>query len=219
VSVSQVEVVSGTPPPVTPSSSSSRQSPGSPPNRPASHTSIRGFGHVGYGWFTAHKAFAAVFDRSGAPWAGGGVDLQLPSGSFVEASVERLRENGERVFVFDNTVTKMGIADTVTIVPVEVTLGQRIRRARSSYYVGAGFGRYVYREVSAFADPADKVWEHFASYHVMGGYEIRRSRWFGAAIEGQFTHVPNALTGNLAESFKEHNLGGGRVRVKIFVGK
>jgi hypothetical protein len=230
IGVNQAQLVSGpVPPNLAPRSRPARSTRGAAqgstragarpkiPNK--EHAGLRGFGEVGYGWLQAHQTYRAVFDRPGIPWVGAGAEYHVGTGSFVQGAFRRFRDTGERVFVLGDDVIKAGIADTVTITPVDVTIGYRVIRGHRASYIGAGVGRYFYKESFEFADPAEKVKGTFTSYHVMGGYERRLSAWVAAAFEAQYTHVPDALSGKLAETFKEHNLGGVELRVRFAIGR
>jgi hypothetical protein len=236
VAVSQVVVVTGsvpqrpetpTPTPVAPRPSRERATPqpeSKPQRTPTAKTSgpslsVRGFGEVGYVWLSAHDSAKAIFDQAGAPRFGGGGEIGLGNGLLLRGSVQWLQQTGERVFVFDNTVTKLGITDTVTIIPVDVTVGYRFRRPGGATYVGGGVGTAIYKETFQFADPSENLDERFTSYHALVGFERQTNRWSAVAVEFQYSHVPNALTGNVAEGFNEHDLGGFDVRVKVSFGK
>jgi hypothetical protein len=180
---------------------------------------IRGFGNVGYGWFEAHRGFNAVLAHPGGLWFGGGGEYHAKSGLFVQGWIERFRQTGERVFVFNGNVFKLGIADTITITPVAGTVGYRFSGGRGIPYVGGGAGRYFFSEKSAFADLSDNVNSQFTSYHVVAGVEWRGDDWFATAIEALYTHVPTDLATGALTAFGERSLGGVQVRVKILVGK
>jgi hypothetical protein len=188
-----------------------------PPAGPT--TGVRGFGHLGYGHFTASDIFSAIFGNANAFWFGGGVDVRFARRWFIQGSIERFHETGERVFVFEDEVFPLGISDTVTVMPLTVTVGYRPGGPVVTPYVGGGIGRSFFWEESDFADPSENVSEGFTSYHALGGVEWRVARLFATAFEVQYTHVPNALDGGLAAAFDEHNLGGIQVRVKMLIGR
>jgi hypothetical protein len=168
--------------------------------------------------FDAHDSFSAVFGQPVGLFIGGGVEVRV-NRVFVQASVQQFKRDGERVFVLDGKTFPLGISDTVTVTPIAVTVGWRLDGRRVTPYVGAGVGSDHYTETSANGDPSDNVDARFVSYHVMLGAEWRRSGWLAPAVELQYTHVPNALTGGVADAFDEHNLGGLEVRLKVLVGK
>ena len=57
------------------------------------------------------------------------------------------------------------------------------------------------------------------SYHVQAAAEWHKRGLLATAVELQYTWVPNALTGGVAGSVGERDLGGVQVRVKILLGR
>jgi hypothetical protein len=206
----------GAPPPPL-GAGTTRQAPAAP--RPALDTGLRGFGDVSYHFFTARDTFTAVLDSSGAPFFGGGAEYRLGNGLFVQAAARYFKKTGERVFVLDDEVFPLGIDNEVTIAPVEFSAGWRFRSAGAIPYVGGGAGLYRFKETSDFADPLEQVDEQFTSYHVLAGAEFRTRSLIAAAIEVQYTLVPDSLTGALATIYDEKDLGGLDLRFKIIVGR
>jgi hypothetical protein len=183
-------------------------------------TGFQGFAQGGYNRFTAEESFAAVFGRADGVFFGGGGEFRGRNGTFVQGAVQIFRRTGERAFVLDGTVLPTGIPETITIVPIEFTVGyRRFGRGGAAPYVGGGLGLQLYTEVSPLLDPSEEVDDQFTSYHVLGGVEWRSGRWLGTAVEAQYTHVPNALTGGLAADLDERNLGGVQVRFKLLMGR
>jgi hypothetical protein len=182
-------------------------------------TAVRGFGNIGYGWFDAHKSFDAVLGQPGGFFFGAGGEFRFRNRLFVQGSLERFKRTGERAFVLDEEVFKLGIPDAVTVTPLAFTGGYRFPRRSMTPFVGGGFGRYFFTEKASFADPSENVDEQFTSYHVLGGVEWRGGGLLATAFEVQYTHVPDALDGGVAAAFNEHNLGGVEVRLKILVGR
>ena len=196
---------------------------------------VRGFFDVGGMTFTANDTFKAVLGSSTGIVFGGGGGVVLPNNVFASVRASRFRKNGERVFVQDGEVFDLGIANTITITPLEITGGYRFapkpnrtRRppARTSHsiapYVGGGVSWYRYQETDEFAAAGDETDQRFTGYHLMGGVDIPIARWLGAAGEVQWTSVPNALgtnPGSAAAAFGETNLGGTTFRVKVVIGR
>lgn len=218
----RVELVAGSPEPPrrAPSQTQPAREPTSEPSEFEEETAVgvRGFGSFGYDWISAHKAFDAVLGHSGGVVFGAGGQVRWKRLVF-EGSVERFRQTGERVFVTDTgDVFKLGIPDTITLVPITATVAYRLSGHGAVPYVGGGIGQYRYTEESQFADPAENVEEHFTGYHVLGGIEWRNGL-VATAFEVQYTHVPDAFSSGVASVFNEHNLGGVQARVKILVGR
>jgi hypothetical protein len=178
-----------------------------------------GFGQVGVMGFTARKSFDAVFGTSAGAIVGAGGQLRVRGGLYVEASVSRFEKTGQRVSVTDGRVSKLGIPDTIRLVPVTAIVGYRIDRSNEiTPYFGAGAGQYRFRETSTFADPSENTNARYTSYHVVGGVEVRR-HWAATAVEVQYVNVPNSLgKSGAAAAFGEKNLGGVEARLKILLG-
>lgn len=218
IAASQVEVVSGTPPAAAkrPADIRAPRTGRRPVTRPVE---AFGFGHAAYNAWFAHDTFNAVLGRAQAPVFGGGGQVRVGH-AFVEAAVERFQKTGQRVFVMNDEVFRLGIRDTVQITPIVFTAGYRHMGRRMAPYVGVGAGRYFYKETSDFADPSENVDERFTSYHALAGVEFSTSsQWLRAAVEVQVTTVPKALNSGTAAAFDEHNLGAVQVRIKLLAGR
>jgi len=229
IAASQVEVVGGggvvTPAAGQPPESQPRLN--QPPVAPAQtrrppaprRVELFGFGDIAYGTWLAHDTFNAVLGNSNAPMFGGGAQVRVGS-LFIEGAVDYFQKTGTRVFVNAGTVFSLGIADTVRVIPITATIGYRHAGRQLTPYVGGGVGTYLYKESSDFADPSENLKEQFVSYHALAGVEFGRRGRLRAALEVQYTTVPNALgTTGASAAFNEHNLGGVRGRVKILVGR
>jgi opacity protein-like surface antigen len=223
VAVTRLQYLDGPPlPAAQPSTARGTQT--RPVSRPvgargaAPKTGLRGFGELGYGRFAAKQSFDAVLGQPGGVWFGGGAEFRLGP-LFVDGRAERFRRTGERVFVDGGEVFKLGIPDTITVVPITFTGGYRKVRNRLSPYVGAGVGQYRYKEESSLALPSENFSQRSTSYHVLGGLEWRDASLFAAAVEFQYTAVPDALNAGVSAAFDEHDLGGFQIRVKILVGR
>ena len=108
--------------------------------------------------------------------------------------MERYEETGQRVFVFNDQVFELGIANTVTLTPIHISVGYReVANPSLVGYLGAGVGWYTYKEESAFADPQENVDEQAVGYHVLGGVETPILPWFWLGGEFQWAYVPNVL--------------------------
>src|SRR5688500_2541382 len=90
---------------------------------------VRGFASFGSVTFTARDSFDAVLGRTSAPIFGGGGQVLLPWGIFVEVRAGQIKQDGERVFVGPNDeVFRLGIPVEITIIPIEVSGGWRFRK-------------------------------------------------------------------------------------------
>lgn len=183
-------------------------------------THIFGFAQAGLQRWQAHDTFAAVLGSSQGPMFGGGVQAIVYGQIMVAGAIDYFKKNGERVFVSDGEVFKLGIRDTVRIVPVRLLVSYREHTRRFAYYGGVGVGRYFYKEDSDFADAADNISQHFTSYHIVGGVELHPIGAIRPAAEVEYTTVPDAIgTTGASRSFGETNLGGLQFRVKVLAGR
>ena len=183
--------------------------------------SVRGFFQAGVHRFLAVDSFEAVRGRSfGALYGGGG---QLGWGNlFVQASVGRYQETGQRVAVVNAQLFRLQTPDTVTVTPIQGTIGYRQRAAagRLVSYVGAGVGVLLYKKEIPAALASDQISEKHLSYHILGGVELPLLSWLWLGGEGQWTGVPDAI-GNqgISSTFTEDDLGGFTVRVEVSMGR
>lgn len=184
---------------------------------------MRGFGTVGMTWFTASRTFDAVLGSSSGVDVGGG--LSLTNGpAFLDIGARRFRHTGERVFVSDTReVFKLGIDDTITMTPVDVTAGWRFRPwlgGRLRPLLGVGYTWMKYQEKSDFATSGDDVSESFNGFHVLGGGEFRLHRLLGLQAEVVWTSIANAIgESGASKAFDETNLGGTSARLKLVIGR
>jgi opacity protein-like surface antigen len=189
-------------------------------SQPSARTiGIWGFGHFGYTRFAAHDSVQAVTGQAGGGIFGGGAEVRIGRGLFVGGMIEHFSKTGERVYVLDQDVFKLGIPDDISITPITVTAGWRFVHERATPYVGGGAGTVGYKETSSFADAGENVDQRFTSYHVLGGIDFRNG-WLATAFEVQYSRVPDAIgVAGASAAFAEHDLGGWATRVKIMVGK
>ena len=212
--------------PVTPSGAGKPPAPGAKPapgapKKPSRYT-LRGFGAVEYESFQAKDSFDAIFGNSGGLPYGGGVELSIGPSLFVQGRVSHLSKTGQRAFVHNGEVSRLGIEQTVTMTPIDVTAGYRFAaQPRFTPYATGGIGALIYREASASDDTADNVSGTFASFHVGGGVEVLIvKKWLSIAGEFQYRSVPGALGDDgVSKEFGETNLGGMSLCVKLLIGR
>ena len=198
-----------------------------PPPRPAAQPapawSIRPFVVATEQSFAAIDTFDAAFGKTYGPFFGGGVQVVYHDSFFVEASLSRFQQTGERAYLSGGKTFKLGIPLTATITPLEVTGGYRFRLRRHPQlrpYVALGVGSYSYQETSDFAAAGDDVDARHAGVVANGGAEFRLQRWVGLAVDVQYTHVPGILgTGGVSQQAGESDLGGVAARVKLVLGR
>ncbi len=181
---------------------------------------LRGFGMVAQNWLAAGSTFQAVLGSSQATELGGG--LSVTEGSyFLDVSARWFSRDGERVFVRNGQVYPLGIDTSVTMTPLDVTIGYRFRPfGRLRPYAGGGYTRLRYEESADFAGSGDDVSESFNGFHVVGGGEWRFGRLVGVATEVAWTRIANAIgDGGASQAFDEDDLGGTSVRLKLVIGR
>jgi hypothetical protein len=183
---------------------------------------VHGFFDVGGTSFTAKDAFRTVLGSSSAIVFGGGGGVVLPMRVFVDVRASRFRKNGRRVFVFNNEVFDLGIDDTVTITPLQVTAGYRFGRQGVVPYAGGGIGWYRYQETDPSSLAGDDVDQRFIGYHATGGAEIPIVKWLAIAGEAEWSSVRTSvdqMPNSAMTAFGENDLGGLTFRVKAVVGR
>ncbi len=195
--------------------------PSTPPAYPDG-LDIRPVVSVGTTWFTAADTFDAVLgsDR-GQDWGGGVNVTQGPA--FLELTARRFSKSGTRVFVTDTKdVFPLDIPVDVSTTTFEAAAGWRFRPlfGRLRPYVGAGYTRLQYEETADFAGDGDDVKEGFNGFHVLGGVEVRVTRWIGLAGDVVWTSVADAIgQAGASKAFGEDNLGGTSLRLKLVIGR
>jgi len=184
---------------------------------------VRGMFEAGGRTFTASKSFEAVLGSNSGPIFGAGAELLFGRNLFVSFGVSRFQRDGERVVVFEDEAFPVGIATTVSIVPIELSAGWRFANPRRTVtpYLGGGIGWHKYRETSEFADAGEDVDFTKTGFQLLGGAEWRAGRWLGIAGEAGWMSVPNAFTepSGAAAAFGEDDLGGAVFRVKVVIGR
>jgi len=196
--------------------------------------------HAGGTSFTATDSFQAVLGTNTGIVLGGGGGVLIGRRLFVDVQVSRFSADGERVFVTDDLQRfPLGIPLTVTVVPIDISVGWRFapgppkpgaptagqakpgatvtaRRSRRPVpFVGGGLGILRYRETADFAQPGDDVDESHGSYHVLGGLELPLTRRIGAAVDGLYRWVPDAIgEGGVSKVYGDTDLGGFTIRAR-----
>jgi opacity protein-like surface antigen len=169
----------------------------------------------------AQQTFDAVFGQSRQEFWGGGVQVALHSGIYVDVAVSRFKRTGQRAFAVNGQTFSLGVPLTATITPFEVTGGYRFRWWPAVIpYAGVGLSRYAYSEISQFVDATGNVDTSHVGFLVVGGAEFRLHRWVGIGVDAQYTRVTGILGGGgISQEFAENNLGGTALRVKVMVGR
>jgi hypothetical protein len=144
---------------------------------PASAQSARvgGRGYVTYGevQFAAADTFKAVSGSARtASLGGGGQVTGLWRGLFVDAALSRQQVDGERVFVLNGTVYKLGIPLEVRTMPLDVAVGWRVAGRRVSPYVGGGLSSIGYTETGQFAQAGEDATARKSGALLLAGVDL-----------------------------------------------
>lgn len=167
----------------------------------------------------ASESFDAILGKTrlSAPGFGGEV-LNLYGGLFARVAVSSMKESGERVVVLDGEVIPLGIPVEITMRPVEISAGWRLRPmlgGRLVPYGGVGLVRLRYTETSDFAEGDENSDESFSGFNVFGGVEARVAPWVIAGVELQYRGVDALGDGGVSKEFGETNLGGTTFRILV----
>jgi opacity protein-like surface antigen len=192
-----------------------------PPDDDAPSIALRPFFVATGENMAAKETFKAVFGQSFEPFFGGGLELVLRKGLYVDVTASRFKKTGQRAFRSNGQSFGLGIPLTATITPFEVSAGYRFRISQRVFpYAGAGVGSYGYTETSDLSDPGENVNARHAGFLAVAGVDVRVHRWVGVAGDVQFTHVSGILgTGGISKDVNENDLGGVAVRLKVTVGR
>jgi opacity protein-like surface antigen len=179
-----------------------------------------GFAQVDRQTFTAKDTFDAIMRDTRGTFPGGGGQFRWRQLVF-EVSGSQYKRTGERVFVVNREVFRLGIPTTVTMTPVEVVVAYRLPRLwRVVPYGGGGAVRQSHKETSKFAAAAEDVKDSHTGYLVVGGGEVNIWRWFSVAVEARYRSLADAIgQGGVAKEFGEDDLGGSAIRIKFIVGR
>jgi outer membrane protein W len=171
--------------------------------------------------FAAEKTFDATFGQNEQPFLGGGVSITQDDRYYLDVSASRFKKTGVRAYYFNGQSFNLGIAQRVTITPVEFVGGYRFHPApRIIPTVGGGIGFYNYKQVSDFSTDEENVDTSHSGAIVEGGVEIRLYQWIGVAVDVHYSYVPGILGDDgFSKDAGEKNLGGIAARFRVVVGK
>ncbi len=145
--------------------------------------------------------------------------MAFRNGFFVDVTVSRFAKTGERAFFFENQGFRLGTPVKVTLTPIEVSAGGRVRATPRVFpYFGGGFGTYAYRESGD--EPTDAFERRHIGYLGVGGVELRVGRSAAIAFDAQYTTVRSIIgAGGLSLDVGENDLGGIAARFRVIVGR
>jgi hypothetical protein len=153
---------------------------------------------------------------------GGGQVTNIWKGVFADVAGSQLSVDGERVFIDNRRVFKLGVPLEITMLPVDVAGGWRFSfwRGRLFPYAAAGVSYLRYEETSEFAQSGEDVRESKAGPLVLAGADVRVWRWISAGGEVRWRRVRGILgeQGASAE-FSEDDAGGVHAALRISIGR
>jgi hypothetical protein len=189
-------------------------------SRPRRNIGFAGFAQVDRQAFTASDTFDAIMSDTWGTFPGGGGQFRWRALVF-EVSGSQYKRTGERAFIVNREVFRLGIPTTVTITPVEFVGAYRLPRFwRVVPYAGGGAVRQTYKETSQFAGAGEDVKESHTGYVLVGGGEVHIWRWFSTAVEARYRSLADSIgQGGVSKEFSEDDLGGSAIRVKFIVGR
>jgi len=201
---------------------SAQTSPARAANRPPA-VELRPFVLATVQRFAAGTTFDATLGSRNAPFYGGGLQVATRRGLFADLAVSHLGKTGQRAFVSNGEIFQLGIPLKITITPVEISGGYRMKvsaHPRIVPYVGGGVGWYRYAETAEFASSDDNVATTHAGFLFVGGAEVRLQKWISAAADAQYTAIPGILgKGGLSKDVGENDLGGVAARIRVILGR
>jgi hypothetical protein len=171
---------------------------------------------------TAKDTFDAITGETTLFGGGGGVEVhRLWRHVFLRASASRLQVEGERIFVFEGTVFRLGIPMDVTLTPLEVTAGWRFDREgrRVVPYLGGGTVFMNFREDFQGATAAERVQKRFTGSVAFAGVDVSVVRFVSVGAEVAYRTVKVTRPGGALGAFREDDLGGVSMRVMMAVGR
>lgn len=191
------------------------------PSEPRDPLLLRGFGQAGGTFFSAKDSFETILDTALGGMYGGGGQVAFGNGLFAQVGLNRFKKTGSRALVSGEQIFRLGVPHTITLTPLEATVGYRDPRGRQTVpYFGAGLGWHKLEETSPGLEATGDVDQTKIGYHLVGGAEFRLMPWIWLAGEGQWTWVPKALGDHgVSAVFEEKDLGGGTFRFKVLVGR
>ena len=168
--------------------------------------------------FSAKETFSAVFGGTVQPLYGGGLEVAFRNGLYFDFTASRFKKTGERAFFFNGDGFGLGIPLTVTMTPLEFTVGARSNPAPKVFpYFGGGIGSYRYEETSTVDDPFSKT---HLGWLIVGGVEYRFNSWIGISGDLQYNRVSGIIgEGGVSAEAGESDLGGTAGRFRVLIGR
>ena len=208
----------------TGSSSSTQKAPAKPakppkpkkPPVPRKPIGARAFFIVDTEFMSASQSFTASTGSSTMfGFGGGGEILNLWKGIFARVAYSTASKTGERGNVVEGEFISSGFPMDIGVNTLELGAGWRTymkKHPKVALYAGGGVLFVGYSQKSAF-EPSFDAEERATGYSVQGGLEYALSKWFTAAVEGQYRGVPGvAGIAGVSGGYDETDLGGYVIR-------
>ena len=183
---------------------------------------VRVFGLGASQSFAAKNTFDAVFGNHNGKFWGGGIEVALQSGIFVDAEISKFSHDGQRAFISGGQTFELGIPLTASITPIDVMAGYRKRIGRTpvSPYAEIGATSYHYKETSSFSDPSENVDKSKVGFIFAVGAEVRLARMLAISADLEKARVTGIIgTAGISQQLGENDLGGLAGRVRIILGR
>ena len=169
----------------------------------------------------AKDSFDAVTGSSTIMGFGAGLEVQnVWRGLFLRGAISRLSATGERVFVYEGEVFRLGVPLDITMTPMELGGGWRFKPIGSRAivpYVGGGALFLKHREESPGAISGDDVNETYTGLALFGGLEVPVWQKVSAGAEVGWRSAKVKQPGGAMAAFGENNLGGITFRVMFSI--
>lgn len=164
---------------------------------------------------TAKKSFDAATGSSTLMGGGAGLEVQnIIGGLFVRGSISRLSKTGERVFVSEGQVFRLGVPLDITMTPIEVGAGWRFSSAGGIVpYIGGAALFLKHREKTAGDEDGDSVNESYSGVALFGGIEVGLLKNVSTGAEVGWRKATVKQPGGALAAFGEKDLGGITFRV------
>jgi opacity protein-like surface antigen len=139
---------------------------------------------------------------------------------FIEFAAEYTSSDGERVFVFNNEVYRLGVPLKIKKLPLDVTGGWRVPMGRVAPFAGAGVTFLRYEETSDFAEAEENIRKWHTGLVALAGVEVRVITNLHIRGDVRYRRIQDALgDGGVSAAFDETDLGGTGVSLKVVFGR
>jgi opacity protein-like surface antigen len=171
--------------------------------------------------FAASETFKAVSGTASHSGFGVGlVENRLWRGVFVDLGMSQTKVDGERVFIDEGAIYKLGIPLQVKLTAIDLAAGWRLTRGRFSPFVGAGVSSVSYKETADFSEDGDNVSQRKNGPLVLAGLDVAITKWIHVGGEARYRAIKGVLgSGGVSEAYGENQLGGVSAAVRLSLGR